>query len=74
SGQLLEIIRRIKCPVLAIHGDYDPHPAHGVKDPLSRAIKDFRFVLLEKCGHYPWRERKARDMFYCILNAEICQP
>jgi pimeloyl-ACP methyl ester carboxylesterase len=60
--------------VVAIHGDYDPHPADGVKHPLSGAIKDFRFVLLKKCGHYPWRERNARDMFYCILNAEIWQP
>jgi pimeloyl-ACP methyl ester carboxylesterase len=74
SGHLLEIVRRIKCPVVAIHGDYDPHPADGVKHPLSGAIKDFRFVLLQKCGHYPWRERNARDMFYCILNAEVWQP
>jgi pimeloyl-ACP methyl ester carboxylesterase len=74
SCHLLEIVRRIKCPVAAIHGDYDPHPAAGVKHPLSRAIKDFRFVLLEKCGHYPWRERNARDTFYRILNAEISTP
>ena len=74
SGRLLEIARLIKCPVVAIHGDYDPHPADGVKHPLSRAIKDFRFVLLQKCGHYPWRERNARDAFYRILNAEIRQP
>ncbi|MGA8849984.1 MAG: alpha/beta hydrolase [Dehalococcoidia bacterium] len=74
SGYLLEIARLIKCPVVAIHGDYDPHPADGVIHPLSRAIKDFRFILLQKCGHYPWRERNARDTFYCILNAEIRQP
>lgn len=74
SGHLLEIVGRIKCPVVAIHGDSDPHPADGVKHPLSRAIRDFRFILLQKCGHYPWRERNARDMFYCILNAETWQP
>jgi pimeloyl-ACP methyl ester carboxylesterase len=73
SGRLLEIVQHIKCPVLAIHGDYDPHPANGVKHPLSRAVRDFRFVLLEKCGHYPWRERHARDTFYRILSAEIEQ-
>ena len=73
SGRLLEIVQHIKCPILAIHGDYDPHPANGVKHPLSRAVRDFRFVLLEKCGHYPWRERHARDTFYRILNAEIEQ-
>jgi pimeloyl-ACP methyl ester carboxylesterase len=73
SGRLLEIMRHIKCPIVAIHGDYDPHPANGVEHPLSRAATDFRFILLEKCGHYPWRERNARDTFYRILNAEIQQ-
>jgi pimeloyl-ACP methyl ester carboxylesterase len=73
SGRLLEIVQHIKCPIVAIHGDYDPHPANGVKHPLSRAVMDFRFILLEKCGHYPWRERNARDRFYRILNAEIQQ-
>jgi len=73
SGRLLEIVQHIKCPIVAIHGDYDPHPANGVKHPLSRAVTDFRFILLERCGHYPWRERNARDTFYRILNAEIQQ-
>ncbi len=27
SGKLLELAKCIKCPVVAIHGDYDPHPA-----------------------------------------------
>ena len=68
SGRLLELGERIRCPVVAIHGDYDPHPAAGVKEPLSRVLKDFRFVLLAKCGHYPWRERRARDEFYSVLK------
>lgn len=71
SGELLELGKRINCPVLAIHGDYDPHLALGVKEPLSRVLKNFRFVLLEKCGHYPWMERYARDRFYEILRKEI---
>jgi pimeloyl-ACP methyl ester carboxylesterase len=73
DGRLLEFAHTITCPVVAIHGDYDPHPAEGVKGPLSKAIKDFKFILLENCGHYPWRERKARDTFYRILKAEIRQ-
>jgi pimeloyl-ACP methyl ester carboxylesterase len=74
SGRLLEIARQVRCPTLAIHGDYDPHPAEGVKEPLSQAIKDFRFVLLKDCGHYPWKERKARSAFYKLLKAEIRLP
>ncbi len=73
SGELLELGKSIQCPVVAIHGDYDPHPPEGVKDPLSRTLKDFRFILLEKCGHYPWLERAARDRFYDILRSEVEQ-
>ncbi|MFQ6091802.1 MAG: hypothetical protein ACE5OR_03830 [bacterium] len=31
SGKLLEFGKHIKCPVVAIHGDYDPRPAEGVQ-------------------------------------------
>jgi pimeloyl-ACP methyl ester carboxylesterase len=71
SGKLLAMGKRIKCPVVAIHGDYDPHPANGVKIPLSRVLKNFRFILLEKCGHEPWMERYARDKFFKVLREEI---
>ncbi len=71
QGKFLELGKKIRCPVVAIHGDYDPHPAAGIRDSLAQVIKDFRFILLEKCGHYPWRERGARDRFYNILKSEI---
>ena len=71
SGKLLELGKNIKCPVVAIHGDYDPHPAEGVQKPLSATLKSFRFVLLKNCGHKPWIERQARDKFYDILKAEL---
>ena len=57
-------VRRICCPVVAIHGAYDPHPAEGVEKPLSAALREFRFVLLDRCGHTPWLERHARAAFY----------
>ncbi len=53
TGELLKLGRRIRCPVVAIHGDYDPHPPEGVHEPLSTVLEDFRFVLLEHCGHVP---------------------
>ena len=71
SGKLLEYGKKIQCPVVAIHGDYDPHPAQGIKAPLSRLLKDFRFILLENCGHQPWIERSAQVRFYDILKSEI---
>lgn len=71
SGELLERAKAIRCPVVAIHGDYDPHPAEGVQKPLSNVLRDFRFLLLEKCRHTPWRERYARDAFYVVVREEI---
>jgi pimeloyl-ACP methyl ester carboxylesterase len=71
STKLLELGKTIQCPVLAIHGDYDPHPYEGVRQPLSRTLKDFRFILLKQCGHKPWIERSVKDIFYKILKSEL---
>jgi pimeloyl-ACP methyl ester carboxylesterase len=71
SGELLSMGRQIDCPLVAIHGDYDPHPAEGVREPLSRVLRDFKFVRLEKCGHEPWREKFARERFFQILRNEL---
>ena len=73
SGKLLDLGKSIRCPVVAIHGDYDHHLAEGVRGPLSLTLEDFRFILLEKCGHRPWIERSARDSFYSILKNEVRQ-
>lgn len=74
SGELLKLGTKVRCPVVAIHGDYDPYPFDGVKEPLSRILKDFRFILLEKCGHRPWIEREAKEKFYGLLEKEIHIP
>jgi pimeloyl-ACP methyl ester carboxylesterase len=71
SGELLRLGRQITCPVIAIHGDHDPHPAEGVSKPLSAVLPDVRFVLLEKCGHKPWVERHARAAFYRIITRAL---
>jgi pimeloyl-ACP methyl ester carboxylesterase len=71
SGKLLQLGKHIKCPVVAIHGDYDPHPAEGVQKPLSAILKSFRLILLPNCGHKPWIEREAKDKFYETLREEL---
>ena len=71
NNNLIKMGEKIKCPVIAIHGDYDPHPISGVKEPLSKIIKDFKLIKLKKCGHYPWNEKYAKDTFYIILKSEI---
>ncbi|MCI0438993.1 MAG: alpha/beta hydrolase [Chloroflexi bacterium] len=71
SGELLGLGRQVRCPVVAVHGDYDSHPREGVEKPLSAVVKNFRFILLEKCGHLPWIERQTRDRFFEILREEL---
>ncbi len=71
SGELLALGKQIRCPVVAVHGDYDPHPAEGVREPLAAVLERFRFILLARCGHTPWYERQAKDEFYRLLQAEL---
>lgn len=71
SGKLLELGKNVLCPVVAIHGDYDPHPFKGVREPLSGVLKDFRFILLEKCGHMPWIERGKGNILQLIKERNL---
>jgi pimeloyl-ACP methyl ester carboxylesterase len=74
SGELLRMCRAVRCPVVAIHGDHDPHPVDGVRVPLRDSPGGFRCHLLQECGHTPWRERRARDAFFTLLRGEIASP
>jgi len=71
SGELLRRARLVKCPVVAIHGDADPHPAEGVAEPLSAAVANFHFEMQARCGHKPWLERHAKEEFHRLLLAEV---
>lgn len=70
SGELLRRAARVACPVVAVHGRYDPHPWQGVAEPLAACLSSFRLLLLEKCGHTPWLERWAGQEFFRILKEE----
>lgn len=71
SGALLDAVSAIRCPVLAIHGDYDPRPSAGVQLPLQTALPTAQFVQLEKCGHKPWQEINAKDDFYRLVESAL---
>ncbi len=71
NGALLRMGRAIKCPVVALHGEYDTHPHEGVSKPLSKIISDFRMIVVDKCGHEPWAERQARERFFEMLINEL---
>ncbi|ASB50264.1 alpha/beta fold hydrolase [Alkalitalea saponilacus] len=71
SGELINFADLISIPVVAIHGDYDAHPIDGVKIPLSKRLTDFRIITITKCGHTPWHERFAKNIFFEILRKEL---
>lgn len=71
SGKLLQRIAAYPGPVVAIHGDYDPHPSSGIKIPLENTLSRFSFIELSHCGHIPWIERSAASIFFDLLEREI---
>ena len=71
TGELLGLADKINCPVVAIHGEYDPHPIDGVKLPLQNKVNDFKIYTLSKCSHSPWKEKYAYQKFYEILRKEL---
>ena len=56
----------IKSPVLMVHGQYDPHPGAMIRDNLLNYIPHLEYRELERCGHYPWNEKAARDRIISI--------
>ena len=71
SGELLRVTKKIRCPVTAIHGDYDPHPGKSIETQLKGVLEDFRFLPVEKCGHEPWSEKHASNNFFQLLRDEL---
>ncbi|HJO95506.1 MAG TPA: alpha/beta hydrolase [Victivallales bacterium] len=71
TGKLLAYTKTITCPVVAIHGSYDTHSPEGVKIPLSDNVSNFKFILLQKCGHTPWFEKHAQNKFFEIIKNEL---
>jgi pimeloyl-ACP methyl ester carboxylesterase len=71
DGAIARIATEVSCPVVIIHGDYDPHPYGPLVDFFSYCHEDVRCFLLEKCGHTPWLERQAREQFFHHLRSEL---
>ena len=71
SGELLAMAHKLKCKITFIHGKYDPHPYQGIRDVLNDEGVDFEFILLDKCGHSPWKEKYCAESFLKLLHALI---
>jgi pimeloyl-ACP methyl ester carboxylesterase len=67
-----QAFRAIETPTLMIHGDWDPHPGRMTLDTLGQHMPAIEYVELINCGHYPWRERKAAEVFFDQLRQWLC--
>jgi len=59
---------RIQAPVTMIHGDEDPHPGSLIYKSLATFIQNIQYREVSQCGHIPWIEREAKDVFYELLT------
>jgi proline iminopeptidase len=55
----------IKCPVLIIHGTYDPFPAEGAYK-VHKRIKSSKLVIMEDAGHFIFID--AKDRFFPLVR------
>ena len=62
----------ITVPTIMMHGSHDPHPGAMIRDTLLEFIPHLQYVEFARCGHTPWEEKAAKDLFYgeveTILN------
>jgi pimeloyl-ACP methyl ester carboxylesterase len=68
DGLYPQQFKSILCPVLMIHGSYDPHPGKVTYEELKKYIPHLEYRELEKCGHTPWKERFCKEVFIIILK------
>jgi pimeloyl-ACP methyl ester carboxylesterase len=69
AGVYPAAFKSITCPVLMLHGSYDPHPGALIRDGLQKFIPHLEYTELDRCGHSPWIEEHARDRFLSILRS-----
>ena len=58
----------IKSPVLMLHGAVDPHPGKMIRASLAPYLRQLEYREWDRCGHYPWLEKSARDEFFSVLR------
>ena len=68
SWSLEQCIGKVRCPLLAIHGDKDEFGSLAFPEFISKkAGGESEMVILENCGHVPHRER-PRDVMNHVAS------
>lgn len=50
-------LKTIQCPTLLIYGNYDPL-THLAGKKIHESIDNSEFIILDKCGHFPFIEKQ----------------
>jgi pimeloyl-ACP methyl ester carboxylesterase len=58
----------ITAPVLMLHGAFDPHPGRMIRASLEPYLARLEYHEWDRCGHYPWLEKAAREEFFAVLR------
>ena len=58
----------IRSPVIMLHGAVDPHPGRMIFASLKPYIPQLEYREWDRCGHYPWLEKAAREEFFAELK------
>jgi len=74
SGEYPAGFTAIRCPVVMLHGVYDPHPGAMIRDSLKTYIPHLEYQEFDECGHTPWVEELARDRFLAAARGWLAQP
>ncbi|MDQ5891120.1 MAG: proline iminopeptidase [Candidatus Dependentiae bacterium] len=59
-------LKNITARTLFVHGDFDPIVPTFV-ETMSRLVANSEYVLIKKCGHFPWLEQ-PRAFFAAVLT------
>ena len=51
--------------------EYDPHPGKMIRDSLLAYLPQLEHHEFERCGHSPWIEKSAREVFFSTLCAWV---
>ncbi|NLH80785.1 MAG: alpha/beta hydrolase [Phyllobacteriaceae bacterium] len=73
TGALRRALSRLAHPVVAFHGDHDPHPIEAIAGLAEAIPGGLTLHRLDRCGHSPWREPAVRDRFLAALEREIAR-
>jgi pimeloyl-ACP methyl ester carboxylesterase len=63
----------IGVPVLMLHGAQDPHPGRVIHAGLKAFMPHIEYRELNRCGHYPWLEKWARERFFHVLHRWLAE-